>query len=373
METIHTTVSPSSARTSGPRRGPPTVRSCTRQRRERSWPSSKLRHPDCRIRQPRRRETGTDHTLDIHLQTNGVTVNKRDIVKLGQKVGLAGDTGTDLNGFHLHFAVSDKPDQTDGFVTIAFSDYEVRSGGTWQPVARGVPKTGDVIRNPPTPAFHRLSLGPESAVSRGSELLDPIATDTEGKVWIARWTPKRYVKNWDRWRRVLSDIGSPRPSRVVSRSPSRLDIVTANTSGAIYTGGWNEHHNSGVWGGWWRIKDHVAGANAPVSIVARDSEKLDVFSVRNHGAVSTAAWDHDVADGAWRGWWSVAGGQTGPGGWVTVVSRAPTKLDVFMVGKDGGVYTAAWESGVANGAWRGWWRIKDMVSTPWRVCRRSRA
>ena len=78
----------------------------------------------------------------IHLQTNGVTVDKGDMVKLGQKVGLAGDTGTDINGFHLHFAVSDKPDQTAGFVTIpvAFSDYEVRVGdGTWKPVARGVP------------------------------------------------------------------------------------------------------------------------------------------------------------------------------------------------------------------------------------------
>ena len=300
----------------------------------------------------------------IHLQTNGVTVDKGDMVKLGQKVGLAGDTGTDINGFHLHFAVSDKPDQTAGFVTIpvAFSDYEVRVGdGTWKPVARGVPQEYDVIRNPPTPGFQRLSLGPESVVSRGSSLLDLIATDNDGGVWIARWTPNRYVKNWDRWRRVLSDIGSPRPIGVASRSPSRLDIVTANSSGAIYTGGWNQTSNHGAWAGWWRVKDHVAKANAPVSIVARDSGKLDVFSVRNDGAVSTAAWDHDMANGEWRGWWSVAGGETVPGGWVTAVSRAPNKLDVFMVGKDGGVYTAAWESG---GAWQGWWRIKDMVSTP---------
>ena len=302
----------------------------------------------------------------IHLQTNGVTVNKGDKVTMGQEVGLAGDTGTKLNGFHLHFAVSDKPDQTEGFVTIpvAFSDYEVRTGDVWKPVARGVPRTNDVIRNPPTPAFHQLSLGPDSVVSRSGRLLDLVATDTEGKVWIARWTPNRYVRNWDRWRRVLADIGRPRPIGVAARSPSRLDIVTADASGGIQTGGWNEHHNSGVWGGWWRIKDHVARANGPVSIVARDAEKLDVFSVRNDGAVSTAAWDHDVADGAWRGWWSVAGGETVPGGWVTAVSRAPNKLDVFMVGKDGGVYTAAWESGVANGEWRGWWRIADMVSTP---------
>lgn len=35
-----------------------------------------------------------------------------------------------------------------------------------------------------------------------------------------------------------------------------------------------------------------------------------------------------------------------PGGNVTAMSRAPNKLDAFHVGNDGGVYTAAWESGV---------------------------
>ena len=119
------------------------------------------------------------------------------------------------------------------------------------------------------------------------------------------------MKNWDRWRRALSDIGSPRPIGVVSRSPSRLGIVTANRQEPV-PGGWTQHSSSGVWGGWWRIKDHVAKANAQVDRGARDSEKLDVFSVRNDGAVFDCRLDHDVDGGAWRGWWSVAGGETVP-------------------------------------------------------------
>ena len=70
----------------------------------------------------------------------------------------------------------------------------------------------------------------------------------------------------------------------------------------------------------------------------------------NDGAVMTAAWEQDVADGAWRGWWPITDGVTVPGGWVTAVARAPHKLDVFMVGQDGGVYTAAW--GIQRRAWR---------------------
>jgi len=312
------------------------------------------------------KQAENEYASYIHLKQNRVTVAEGDRVRLGQEIGESGDTGTPLGGFHLHFAVSDKPDQTAGFVTIpvAFSDYEVLDGAAWKVVARGVPVTGEVIRNPPTPAFGPRSIGPDSAVSRGASLLDLLATDTQGRVWIARWTPGRYVRNWDRWRPVLSDLGATRPVAVASRSSSRLDIVSTHAVGSIHTGGWNEQYNYGLWGGWWRIKDLVAKANAPVSIVSRDPGKLDVFSVRNDGAVMTAAWDQDLAAGAWRGWWSIAGGVTVPGGWVTAVARAPHKLDVFMVGKDGGVYTAAWEYNVEGGAWRGWWRIKDLVAPP---------
>jgi len=313
------------------------------------------------------KQAENEYASYIHLKQNSVPVAEDAWVTQGREIGKSGDTGTPVNNFHLHFAVSDKPDRTDGFVTIpvAFSDYEVDTGSaTWTSVARGAPKSGDIIRIPFTPAFNALSISPDCAVSRSGNSIDLVATDWKGRIWISHWTPNRYVKNWDRWRPVLSDLGATRPVGVVSRSPSRLDIVSTHAIGTIQTGGWNEQHNYGLWGGWWQIKDLVAKAKAPVSIVARDPEKLDVFCVRSDGAVMTAAWEHDVADGAWRGWWQIADGVTSPGGSITAVSRAPNKLDVFMVGQDGGVYTAAWEYNVARSAWRGWWRIKDLESLP---------
>lgn len=45
-----------------------------------------------------------------------------------------------------------------------------------------------------------------------------------------------------------------------------------------------------------------------------------------------------------------------------------TRMEIARWGRpsrctDGGIYTAAWEAGVAAGAWRGWWRIGDLVGT----------
>jgi len=41
------------------------------------------------------------------------------------------------------------------------------------------------------------------------------------------------------------------------------------------------------------------------------------------------------------------------------ISLQPSKLDVFVVGTDGRVYTAAWEPGFTDW-WHGWWPIGDV-------------
>jgi hypothetical protein len=93
-----------------------------------------------------------------HLRKNSVPVSVNDLVAAHQKIGLAGASGMGScnNCNHLHFAVTDKPDGTPGFVTlpIAFRNYEVRDAPhTWRTVSRGMPQSGEVIRRPP-------SLGP---------------------------------------------------------------------------------------------------------------------------------------------------------------------------------------------------------------------
>ncbi|HEX7536079.1 MAG TPA: hypothetical protein VF391_03630, partial [Dermatophilaceae bacterium] len=63
----------------------------------------------------------------------------------------------------------------------------------------------------------------------------------------------------------------------------------------------------------------------------------------------------DYVDG-WHGWWHIKGGQAAPGAPVTAVSRSSDKLDIFVIGTDHRVYTAAWEPDFADG-WHGWWRM----------------
>ena len=96
---------------------------------------------------------------------------------------------------------------------------------------------------------------------------------------------------------------------------------------------------------------------APVHVVSRSQDKLDVFVSDGGGNTTTAAWEPAMISW-WEGWWNLLGGRTSPGAHVTVVSRRPDFLDVFTVGTDGGAYTCAWEP---SAGWQGWWRIGTAV------------
>jgi hypothetical protein len=67
----------------------------------------------------------------------------------------------------------------------------------------------------------------------------------------------------------------------------------------------------------------------------------------------TSAWQPGRT---WSNWSHVQGGLTAPGGWVTAASRSTDLLDVFVVGTDRLVYSAAWEP--ARG-WNGWWPLNS--------------
>jgi hypothetical protein len=90
--------------------------------------------------------------------------------------------------------------------------------------------------------------------------------------------------------------------------------------------------------------------------VSRSTNKLDIFAVGTDRGVYTAAWEPGFT--GWPGWRQINGGVAAPGTSVFAVSRSTDHLDIFAVGTDHGIYTAAWEPDFTDG-WRGWWRIKD--------------
>lgn len=195
-----------------------------------------------------------------------------------------------------------------------------------------------------------------ACVARQPDLLDIFVVGTDGGVYSAAWDPTQANGQWRGWWRIGNlSVGQGARLTAVSRHPDKLDIFVVDAAGRVMSAAWQRGDTQ--WRGWWHINSGTAPPGATVGAVARDSNKLDIFVTAADGAIRTAAWDANQANGQWRGWWPVQGGKAAPGAPVTAVARAPSKLDVFVVGTDKRVYTAAWDAAVANAAWRGWWPV----------------
>ncbi len=193
-----------------------------------------------------------------------------------------------------------------------------------------------------------------NAVVRSQDHLDIFATDRTGRVLSAAWEPG-FADGWHGWWHIRGGMARPgAPVTAVSRSANKLDIFVVGTDGGCYTAAWEPAFADG-WHGWWRIKSAVFPQGSYVGAVCRSTDHLDIFATDTGGKVLSAAWEPSFADG-WHGWWHIQGGMGRPGAPVSAVSRSANKLDIFVVGTDNTIYTAAWEPAFADG-WHGWWNL----------------
>ena len=106
-----------------------------------------------------------------------------------------------------------------------------------------------------------------------------------------------------------------------------------------------------------------------MTAVSSTTNRLDVFTVDKSKLIRTAFWQPGM-DEWFQGWLQVQGGQAAPGSPVTAVSRRPGQLDIYVVGLDGHVWTAARAPGAD---WVGWWPIGDLIVPRVAISARCRA
>ena len=205
------------------------------------------------------------------------------------------------------------------------------------------------LTSPVVPAHAEVNV-----VSRSADHLDVFLTDVNGEVRSAAWEPD-FADGWHGWWQINGGRAAPgAPVHCASRSTDHLDIFVVGTDNHTHTAAWEPDFTDG-WHGWWNLLGGIAAPGAHVTAVSRSIDHLDVFVVGTDGGVYTAAWEPDFTDG-WHGWWQINGGTAAPGAPVTAVSRSTDKLDIFVVGTDNRVFTAAWEPDFTDG-WHGWWRM----------------
>ncbi|PXW99589.1 hypothetical protein [Mycolicibacterium moriokaense] len=224
---------------------------------------------------------------------------------------------------------------------------------------------------PPTPPtegwqwWHHLSLDQKvfdnqnrqlSVALRGPDEIDVFAIDDAGQVWDA-WGKG---ENW-RWDKLPTNVKFGHGARqvtAVSRKTKTdpvqdtLDVFAIGDNGQV----WRTLLDGRHWGDWAPLPaasvtfDTTAQS---VAAVSRAPGKLDLFVMGTDGQVWGNYWEEGENSDSWATWFPIPGGEGffAPDQHVGAVARSPNNLDLFVV-RGGELWSTYWY--LAANVWAGW-------------------
>ena len=135
-----------------------------------------------------------------------------------------------------------------------------------------------------------------------------------------------------------------------------LDVFFIGTDGNLYNSYWAAA--AGSWGtlpvttGACASGTTCAGSGQPgggVAAVARNSNQLDVFYIGKDGGVWTSFWSGGAGSASWTTMEITGGAVATAGAHITATARTSEALDVFFVDAFGTLRKSSWTSGAAWG------------------------
>jgi hypothetical protein len=206
---------------------------------------------------------------------------------------------------------------------------------------------------PPAPLPVNASL---TVLARNPGTLDLYAVHSDGSVGNVGWWG-----SGDQWHAGYT-IGGPgfapagAPLTAIARTPDVVDLYVARGDGSVWNASWwGANTNNGRWNAGYPVSSAgFTKAGAPISAIARHPTVVDLYAVRNDGAVWNAGWwAEDVNSGRWNPGYPVsAPGFASSGAPVSVIARTADIVDLYVVRTDGSVWNAGWWAANTNdGKW----------------------
>ena len=196
----------------------------------------------------------------------------------------------------------------------------------------------------PLAAINSFEPGGGIAVnSRTANMVDTWVIGTDGGLWNAGYWDGQWHAGY-RPPLPASDFIAGGGIAANSRTSSMVDTWTIGKDGALW--------NAGYWDGTWH-----AGYRMPLAVDifvpggglaanSRTPEMVDTWAIGKDGALWNAGfWDGEFHPGYWVP--TCPPGMFLPGSQVAAVSRTPSMVDIWVIGKDG----ALWNAGFWDGAW----------------------
>jgi subtilisin family serine protease len=208
-----------------------------------------------------------------------------------------------------------------------------------------------------------------TAVARHPDQMDLFVTDAAGRVWTTWWgTDPDQRQRWHDWFPITGGASPDAPGAtvaVVARAPDLMDLFVTDAKGQVLTSWWGKGLDDPHprWHDWFPLTNgdpNPAAPGAPVSVVARNPELMDLFVTNSKGQVLTT-WFSPDPDPRWHDWFAITNGiaePAAPGAPVSVVARNPGHMDLFTTDPKGQVLTN-WFSPDPQSRWHNWFAITN--------------
>jgi hypothetical protein len=299
-----------------------------------------------------------------------VTVDheQEDIFVVGRDGGVYTNWVVDHRPWTRWLRLTD-PRYDDGFtVPVSAVVWPLKRDETQEDIfvvgQNGIVYTNYVVGNDPwtgwipiDPTLRALPGSVVSAITRDDRQEDLFVVGPEGGIYTNWVIDHGTWNNWIRLTDPAYDDGfTVEPGSVVwavKRDEQQLDIFVVGRDGSVFTNWVSFDGNQWLnWNQWLRIPGNPSPpSKSVVTAVKRDEHQEDIFVVGEGGQVYTT---YVIDNDPWNNEWIPIGGSEPKVPARSVVwplKRDDDQLDVFVVGEDGGVYTA-YVSG--HGNWKDW-------------------
>lgn len=199
-----------------------------------------------------------------------------------------------------------------------------------------------------------------SAISTVEGGVSLFAVGIDDAVWSAYYDPRIANPKWSSWFSLGGKVRTGSNVAAVSATKGGSSLFVIGTDGAIYSAYYDPRIANPKWSNWFSLGGQFR-ANSDVTAISAIEGGVSLFSVGMDGSVWSTYYDPRVANPKWENWFSL-GGKVREKTSVSAVSATEGGVSLFVVGTEGGVYSAYYDPRIANPKWSEWFGLGGKIA-----------
>jgi hypothetical protein len=187
------------------------------------------------------------------------------------------------------------------------------------------------------------------------------------KVWTNLFPAADGGARWNGWFALPGENVFPERATVtvLSTQPGGTSLYVIGLDGKVWTNFFPAADGSHRWNGWFALGANVFPATSTVTAVSTRPGGTSLYVVGFDGKVWTSFFPAPDGSPAWSSWFPIDDNLFADGANVNALSAAPGATSLYVLGRDGKVWTNLYPAPDRPAEWDGWWPLRFPPYISW--------